>query len=45
MRSLHWPEDLLDKVFVPLAKEMQIVRAYLEVEQFRLGNRLRRRAT
>ena len=29
-----------DKVFVPLAKEMQIVRAYLEVEQFRLGDRL-----
>jgi len=30
-----------DKVFVPLAHEMQIVRAYLEVEQARLGSRLR----
>src|SRR5471032_204456 len=30
-----------DKTFVPLAQEMQIVRAYLEVEQSRLGNRLR----
>jgi len=30
-----------DKPFVPLAQEMQIVRAYLEVEQSRLGNRLR----
>ncbi len=29
-----------DKVFVPLAQEIQIVRAYLEVEQFRLGDRL-----
>ena len=29
-----------DKVFVPLAYEMQIVRAYLEVEQCRLGSRL-----
>jgi hypothetical protein len=29
-----------DKVFVTLAQEMQIVRAYLEVEQFRLGDRL-----
>jgi two-component system LytT family sensor kinase len=29
-----------DKVFVPLAEEMQIVRAYLEVEQCRLGDRL-----
>src|SRR6202035_5000156 len=29
-----------DKTFVPLAQEMQIVRAYLEVEQSRLGNRL-----
>src|ERR1017187_9739354 len=29
-----------DKTFVPLAEEMQIVRAYLEVEQNRLGNRL-----
>jgi two-component system LytT family sensor kinase len=30
-----------DQTFVPLAQEMQIVRAYLEVEQLRLGNRLR----
>jgi LytS/YehU family sensor histidine kinase len=30
-----------DKTFVPLAQEMQIVRAYLEVEQSRLGSRLR----
>src|SRR5262249_16599829 len=30
-----------DKVLVPLSHEMQIVRAYLEVEQSRLGNRLR----
>ena len=30
-----------DKTFVPLSHEMQIVRAYLEVEQSRLGNRLR----
>jgi hypothetical protein len=30
-----------EKTFVPLAQEMQIVRAYLEVEQARLGNRLR----
>jgi LytS/YehU family sensor histidine kinase len=29
-----------DKTFVPLAEEMQIVRAYLEVEQSRLGDRL-----
>ena len=29
-----------DKTFVPLAQEMEIVRAYLEVEQSRLGNRL-----
>ncbi len=29
-----------DKTFVPLSQEMQIVRAYLEVEQSRLGNRL-----
>jgi hypothetical protein len=29
-----------DKTFVPLAQEMQIVRAYLEVEQARLGSRL-----
>src|ERR1017187_9160939 len=29
-----------DKTFVPLAEEMQIVRAYLEGEQNRLGNRL-----
>jgi hypothetical protein len=30
-----------EKTFVPLAQEMQIVRAYLEVEQLRLGDRLR----
>jgi hypothetical protein len=29
-----------DRTFVPLAQEMQIVRAYLEVEQLRLGERL-----
>jgi hypothetical protein len=29
-----------DKAFVPLAEEIQIVRAYLEVEQIRLGDRL-----
>jgi len=29
-----------DKTFVPLAEEMQIVRAYLDVEQIRLGSRL-----
>ncbi len=29
-----------DKTFVTLAEEMQIVRAYLEVEQSRLGDRL-----
>jgi LytS/YehU family sensor histidine kinase len=29
-----------DKTFVPLAEEMEIVRAYLEVEQTRLGSRL-----
>jgi hypothetical protein len=29
-----------DKVYVPLAKEIEIVRAYLEVEQLRLGGRL-----
>ncbi|HXB73299.1 MAG TPA: histidine kinase, partial [Candidatus Acidoferrales bacterium] len=29
-----------DKTFVPLAQEMQIVRAYLEIEQSRLGKRL-----
>jgi two-component system LytT family sensor kinase len=29
-----------DKTFVPLEKEMEIVRAYLEVEQSRLGDRL-----
>jgi hypothetical protein len=29
-----------DKVFVPLAQEMQIVRAYLELEQCRLASRL-----
>jgi two-component system sensor histidine kinase AlgZ len=29
-----------DKTFVPLDQEMQIVRAYLEVEQLRLGDRL-----
>ena len=30
-----------EKTFVPLAQEMQIVRAYLEVEQARLGGRLK----
>jgi len=30
-----------DKIFVPLAQEIEIVRAYLEVEQLRLGNRLK----
>src|SRR5207244_10360414 len=30
-----------DKVLVPLAHELQLVRAYLEVEQCRLGNRLK----
>jgi two-component system, LytTR family, sensor kinase len=29
-----------DRTFVPLEQEMQIVRAYLEVEQLRLGDRL-----
>ena len=29
-----------DRTFVPLRQEMQIVRAYLEVEQLRLGDRL-----
>src|SRR4029077_17057236 len=29
-----------DKTFVALSQEIQIVRAYLEVEQFRLGDRL-----
>jgi len=29
-----------DKTFVPLKQEMEIVRAYLEVEQLRLGDRL-----
>jgi two-component system, LytTR family, sensor kinase len=29
-----------EKTFVPLAQEMQIVRAYLEIEQLRLGSRL-----
>jgi two-component system, LytTR family, sensor kinase len=29
-----------EKTFVPLAQEMQIVRAYLEIEQLRLGGRL-----
>ncbi len=29
-----------EKTFVPLAQEMQIVRAYLEVEQARVGSRL-----
>lgn len=29
-----------EKIFVPLSQEMQIVRAYLEVEQLRLGGRL-----
>src|ERR1700739_3984351 len=31
----------IDKTFVPLSEEIQIVRAYLEVEQSRLGNRLK----
>jgi two-component system, LytTR family, sensor kinase len=30
-----------NKTFVPLSEEMQIVRAYLDVEQLRLGDRLR----
>src|SRR5450432_3715728 len=30
-----------DKTFVPLAQELQIVRAYLDIEQSRLGSRLR----
>jgi two-component system LytT family sensor kinase len=30
-----------DRTYVPLSREMQIVRAYLEVEQLRLGDRLR----
>jgi two-component system, LytTR family, sensor kinase len=30
-----------DRTFVPLAQEIQIVRAYLEVEQVRLGDRLK----
>jgi two-component system, LytTR family, sensor kinase len=30
-----------DKSFVPLSQEIEIVRAYLEVEQLRLGERLR----
>jgi hypothetical protein len=30
-----------ERAFVPLSKELQIVRAYLEVEQLRLGPRLR----
>ncbi|MBZ5727686.1 MAG: histidine kinase [Acidobacteriia bacterium] len=30
-----------DKTFVPLEQEIEIVRAYLEVEQLRLGDRLR----
>jgi len=29
-----------EKIFVPLAEELQIVRAYLEIEKVRLGNRL-----
>jgi hypothetical protein len=29
-----------ETTFVPLAQEMEIVRAYLEVEQFRIGDRL-----
>ena len=29
-----------EKTFVPLSEEMQIVRAYLEIEKVRLGNRL-----
>jgi LytS/YehU family sensor histidine kinase len=30
-----------NKTFVPLVQEMEIVRAYLEIEQLRLGDRLR----
>jgi LytS/YehU family sensor histidine kinase len=30
-----------DRTFVPLAQELQIVRAYLEIEQLRIGDRLR----
>jgi two-component system LytT family sensor kinase len=30
-----------ERTFVPLAQEMQIVRAYLEIEQLRLGDRLK----
>jgi sensor histidine kinase YesM len=30
-----------DRTFVPLEKEMEIVKAYLEVEQLRLGDRLK----
>ena len=30
-----------DRTYVPLAQEMEIVRAYLEVEQLRLGDRLK----
>jgi hypothetical protein len=30
-----------DRTFVPLAQEMEIVRAYLEVEELRLGDRLK----
>jgi len=30
-----------ERTYVPLSREMQIVRAYLEVEQLRLGDRLR----
>jgi two-component system LytT family sensor kinase len=29
-----------DRTFIPLAKEMEIVRAYLEIEALRLGNKL-----
>jgi two-component system, LytTR family, sensor kinase len=30
-----------DRTFVPLAQELQIVRSYLEIEQLRIGDRLR----
>ncbi len=30
-----------DRAFLPLEEELQIVRSYLEIEQLRLGNRLR----
>jgi hypothetical protein len=32
---------MTDKTFVPLEKELEIVRAYLDIEQLRLGERLR----